>query len=72
MRGLASPHPFLGATSGKLVRVSSCCLRRTVLDSSGLCFRIVRFAFFDSGYSSCVSLRWLLVAMSHISVDFGP
>ena len=26
------------------------------------------FAWFHSEYSSCVSLRWLLVAVSHISV----
>ena len=53
VRGLASPHP-LGATSG----------RRTVFGF--FWFRTVRFAWFDSEYSSCVSLRWLLVATSHI------
>ena len=26
----------------------------------------MRFAWLDSGYSSCVSLRWLLVQFSHI------
>ena len=67
VRGLASPHPILGCHYWKSCWVSPCCLRRTVLDSSGLRFRIVRFGWFDSGYSSCVSLRWLLVATSQIS-----
>ena len=66
--GLGIPSLLLGCHCWQSCSVSACCLRRTVLDSSGLCFRIVRFAWFDSGYSTCVSLRWLLVAISHTSV----
>ena len=64
VRGLASPHTFLAATTGILFGV--CVLPGTYC--SGLCFRIVRLLGFDSGYSSCVSLRWLLVAFLHTSV----
>ena len=59
MRGLASPHPFLGCHLLASCSVSSCCLRRTVgFFCLWICFRTVRF-WIDSGYSSCVSLRWL-------------
>ena len=38
-------------------------------DSSGPdMLRYCALARLDSGYSSCGSLRWLLVAISHISV----
>ena len=66
--GLVIPSPHLGCHHWQSCSVSTCCPRRAVLDSSGLCFRIVRFAWFHSGYSSCVSLRWLLVVFSHIFV----
>ena len=66
VRGLASPHSILGATTGSLVR----CLR-VARDVQFLIFLgyacIVRFAWFDSGCSSCVQSWWLLVAISHIS-----
>ena len=48
MRGLASPHTFMGATSGGLVR----CLR-AASEVQFWCFwfRIVRSSWFDSGPS---------------------
>ena len=64
VRGLASPHPFLGATS-------TCCLRRTVWDSSGLVM-LPYCAFFDSGYNSCVSLRWLWWLFHTFPCEGGP
>ena len=59
MRGLASPHPFLGATSGSLVR----CLR-VACD--------VQFEFFWSGYASVLcALLGSTAGTVHVSVFSG-
>ena len=60
-----------GATSGCIVR----CLRVAGDVQSGfflvlIRFRIVRIAWLDSGYSSCVSLRWPLAAISYSTSSY--
>ena len=68
MRGLASPHPFSGAFLAILFGVFVL-PERTVLDSSGSGYASVLCALLGSTADAVhVSIWWLLVTFSHISV----
>ena len=69
--GLGIPSPLLGCHFWQSCSVSTCCLRRTVWDSSGPVM-LPCCAFFDSGYSSCVSLRWLWWLFHTFPSEGGP
>ena len=66
MTGLASPHPFSGGFLAILFGVFVL-PEGTVLDSSGSLFRTVRLLGSTAG-TLHVSVWWLLVTFSHISV----
>ena len=68
VRGLASPHPFLVPLLAGLFGVF---VLLETYSFGFLWFRIVRFLWSYSGYSTCVSRRWLWLLFHTFQCECG-